>query len=148
MTSLNEKEMAKFDKYYIIDHQNCDEITKKMIDLFIENKNIKAILCGHTHGYSTSMFALDKYQYGLKDIGWNSLFYENHDQRRSVGRFNTDDSNYRVESAKLLATTMYFLKGTPFIYQGQEIGMTNLNVKSLDEFVDIENVVEDSHEKL
>ena len=81
---------------------------------------------------------LDKYQYGLKDIGWNSLFYENHDQRRSVGRFNTDDQKYRVESAKLLATTMYFLKGTPFIYQGQEIGMTNFNVSSLDEFVDIE----------
>ena len=81
---------------------------------------------------------LDKYQYGLKDVGWNSLFYENHDQRRSVGRFNTDDCKYREQSAKLLATTMYFLKGTPFIYQGQEIGMTNLNVKSLDEFVDIE----------
>ena len=91
--------------------------------------------------------ALDKYQYGLKDIGWNSLFYENHDQRRSVGRFNTDDEKYRVESAKLLATTMYFLKGTPFIYQGQEIGMTNLNVKSLDEFVDIEthNVINTMH---
>ena len=81
---------------------------------------------------------LDKYQYGLANTGWNSLFYENHDQRRSVGRFNTNDTIYRVESAKLLATTMYFLKGTPFIYQGQEIGMTNLNVKTLDEFVDIE----------
>ena len=84
--------------------------------------------------------ALDKYQYGLKDIGWNSLFYENHDQRRSVGRFNTDDKKYRAESAKLLATTMYFLKGTPFIYQGQEIGLTNFEVNSLDEFVDIESI--------
>ena len=83
---------------------------------------------------------LDKYQYGLKDIGWNSLFYENHDQRRSVGRFNTDDNEYRIESAKLLATTMYFMKGTPFIYQGQEIGMTNMQVNSLDEFIDIESI--------
>ena len=83
---------------------------------------------------------LDKYQYGLKDEGWNSLFYENHDQRRSVGRFNTDDDKYRVESAKLLATTMYFLKGTPFIYQGQEIGMTNMQVNSLDDFIDIETI--------
>ena len=81
---------------------------------------------------------LDKYQYGLKDVGWNSLFYENHDQRRSVGRYNTNDKEYRVESAKLLATTMYFLKGTPFIYQGQEIGMTNLNVNTLDDFVDVD----------
>ncbi len=83
---------------------------------------------------------LDKYQYGLKDEGWNSLFYENHDQRRSVGRFNTSDKEYRVESAKLLATTMYFLKGTPFIYQGQEIGMTNFEVDSLDDFIDIETI--------
>ena len=83
---------------------------------------------------------LDKYQYGLQDVGWNSLFYENHDQRRSVGRFNTDDNEYRIESAKLLATTIYFMKGTPFIYQGQEIGMTNMQVNSLDEFIDIESI--------
>ena len=82
---------------------------------------------------------LDKYQYGLSDIGWNSLFYENHDQRRSVGRFNTCDKEYRIESAKMLATTMYFLKGTPFVYQGQEIGMTNYFVDSIDEFVDVES---------
>ena len=82
---------------------------------------------------------LDKYQYGLANVGWNSLFYENHDQRRSVGRFNTSDDKHRIESAKMLATTMYFLKGTPFIYQGQEIGMTNMQVKSINEFVDIES---------
>ena len=82
---------------------------------------------------------LDKYQYGLANVGWNSLFYENHDQRRSVGRFNTSDDKHRIESAKMLATTMYFLKGTPFIYQGQEIGMTNMQVKSIDEVVDIES---------
>ena len=82
---------------------------------------------------------LDKYQYGLSDIGWNSLFYENHDQRRSVGRFNTCDKEYRIESAKMLATTMYFLKGTPFVYQGQEIGMTNYFVDSIDDFVDVES---------
>ena len=84
---------------------------------------------------------LDKYQYGLADDkdSWNSLFYENHDQRRSVGRFNTCDKEYRIESAKLLATTMYFLKGTPFIYQGQEIGMTNANPKSIYDFVDVES---------
>ena len=81
---------------------------------------------------------LDRYQYGLKDVGWNSLFYENHDQRRSVGRFNTSDTKFREESAKLLATTMYFLKGTPYIYEGQEIGMTNMEVNSIDDFVDVE----------
>ena len=80
---------------------------------------------------------LDKYQYGLENAGWYSIFYENHDQRRSVGRFNLDEkmANY---TAPMLATTMYLLRGTPYIYQGQELGMTNLNVKDLDEFIDVE----------
>jgi len=84
--------------------------------------------------------AFDKYQYGLANVGWNSLFLENHDQRRSVGRFNTSDTTYRVESAKLLATSIFFLKGTIFIYQGQELGMTNMEVKSIDEFIDVEAI--------
>lgn len=81
---------------------------------------------------------LNKYQYGLEHAGWNSLFFENHDQRRSVGRFGTDEARYPIESAKLLVNTFYFLKGTPFLYQGQELGMTNRDVQSLDEFQDIE----------
>ena len=81
---------------------------------------------------------INKWQTGLFNHGWNSLFIENHDQRRSVGRFNTSDTKYRVESAKMLATTYFFLQGTPFIYEGQEIGMTNGDFKTLDDFVDIE----------
>lgn len=81
--------------------------------------------------------AFDKWQ--NKNIwGWNSLFIENHDQRRSPGRFGTSDSTYRKESAKMLGTMVYFQKGTPFIYQGQEIGMTNYPFKSLDEYQDTE----------
>ena len=70
--------------------------------------------------------------------GWNSLFIENHDQRRSVGRFNTDDKELRVESAKMLGTMCYFQKGTPFIYQGQEIGMTNAYFTDISEYQDTE----------
>ncbi|MCF0117559.1 MAG: alpha-glucosidase [Bacilli bacterium] len=81
---------------------------------------------------------LGYYQKGLQDEGWNSLFYENHDQRRSPGRFGTDDNVYRVQSAKMLATSIYFLKGTPFIYEGQEIGMTNSDIQNIDDFVDVE----------
>ncbi len=81
---------------------------------------------------------LDFYQYGLKDIGWNSLFFENHDQRRSPGRFGTSDKEYRVTSAKMLATSIYLLKGTPFIYEGQEIGMTNTDIKDIKDYVDVE----------
>lgn len=81
---------------------------------------------------------LSFYQENLNEEGWNSIFYENHDQRRSVGRFNTDDNIYRTESAKMLATSMYFLKGTPFIYEGQEIGMTNGDFQDLSEIEDVE----------
>ena len=78
---------------------------------------------------------LSKYQYGLEGRGWNSLFIENHDQRRSVGRYGTDGS---LEAAKSLAVSYFFLKGTPFIYEGQEIGMTNPNYESINDYVDVE----------
>ena len=81
---------------------------------------------------------VNKWQQGLYNRGWNSLFIENHDQRRCVGRFNTDDKELRVESAKMLATTYFLLQGTPFIYEGQEIGMTNGDFKTIYEFADVE----------
>lgn len=81
---------------------------------------------------------VSKWQHGLYQEGWNSLFIENHDQRRSVGRFGTDEGEYRIPSAKMLATSYFFLQGTPFIYEGQEIGMTNAHFKSMDEIKDVE----------
>lgn len=81
---------------------------------------------------------IDKWQHGLFNIGWNSLFIENHDQRRCVGRFGTDDKKYRYQSATMLGATYFLLQGTPFIYQGQEIGMTNGDFKSMDELRDVE----------
>ena len=81
---------------------------------------------------------IKKWQHGLFGKGWNSLFIENHDQRRSVGRFGTDDTKYRIESACMLGATYFFLQGTPFIYQGQEIGMTNGDFKSIEDIKDVE----------
>lgn len=81
---------------------------------------------------------LDHYQYGLANVGWYSIFYENHDQRRSIGRFGMDENNPKCPM--VLANSFYFLKGTPFIYQGQELGMTNLNVESIHDFIDVETV--------
>ena len=81
---------------------------------------------------------VDKWQHALYGQGWNSLFIENHDQRRSVGRFGTDENEYREVSAKMLGATYFFLQGTPFIYEGQEIGMTNAHFKSIDEIKDVE----------
>jgi len=80
---------------------------------------------------------LHKWQIGLAERGWNSLYLNNHDQPRMVSRFG-DDGEYRVQSAKMLATLLHTLKGTPYIYQGEEIGMTNVKFPSLEDYQDIE----------
>jgi oligo-1,6-glucosidase len=78
--------------------------------------------------------ALSKWQNELD--GWNTLYLENHDQSRSVSRFGNEE--YHYESATLLATILYFQQGTPFIYQGQEIGMLNASFPNLEDYQDIE----------
>ncbi len=78
-----------------------------------------------------------KYQYGLRDKGWNSLYFENHDQPRSLPRYVGNYGEKRKEAAKMLAVALYMLQGTPYVYQGQEIGMTNYPWKSIDEFEDV-----------
>ena len=78
-----------------------------------------------------------KWYLGLKEKGWNSLFLNNHDQPRMVSRFG-NDKEYRVESAKMLATFLHTWQGTPYIYQGEEIGMTNVQFEDISEYKDIE----------
>ncbi|WP_034761689.1 glycoside hydrolase family 13 protein [Rossellomorea vietnamensis] len=80
---------------------------------------------------------MTKWQKDLEGKGWNSLYLNNHDQPRMVSRFG-DDKEYRVESAKMLATFLHMLQGTPYIYQGKELGMTNVAFDSLEEYNDIE----------
>jgi oligo-1,6-glucosidase len=82
---------------------------------------------------------LSKWQTGLYGRGWNSLYLGNHDQPRSVSRFG-NDGRYRQESAKLLATLLFTLQGTPFIYQGEEIGMTNVAFSAIEDYRDIETI--------
>lgn len=81
-----------------------------------------------------------KWQLALAGTGWNSLYWGNHDQPRAVSRFGSDDPAHRVASAKALATVLHLHRGTPFIYQGEELGMTNYPFKSLEEFRDVESV--------
>ena len=81
---------------------------------------------------------LSKWQYGLKNRGWNALVNENHDQPRSVNRFGNPDK-YRYESATMLATMLYGMQGTPFIFEGQEIGMINPTFKKYEDCIDIES---------
>lgn len=80
-----------------------------------------------------------KWQKGLEGEGWNSLYLNNHDQPRMVSRFG-NDGKYREESAKMLATFLHTLQGTPYIYQGEEIGMTNVRFNSIEEYKDIETL--------
>ncbi|MFC0272185.1 alpha-glucosidase [Metabacillus herbersteinensis] len=80
---------------------------------------------------------ITKWQVGLNGVGWNSLYLNNHDQPRMVSRFG-NDKEYRVESAKMLATFLHMLQGTPYVYQGEEIGMTNVKFDSIDDYQDIE----------
>ncbi|RCW77174.1 glycoside hydrolase family 13 protein [Saliterribacillus persicus] len=82
---------------------------------------------------------LNKWQVALEEKGWNSLYWNNHDQPRVVSRFG-DDGEYREKSAKMLATTLHFMKGTPYIYQGEEIGMTNVAFDSIKDYRDIETL--------
>jgi oligo-1,6-glucosidase len=82
---------------------------------------------------------LARWQEGLADVGWNSLYWDNHDQPRVVSRFG-DDGDCRVESAKPLATVLHLQRGTPYVYQGDELGMTNFPFTSVDQFDDIESV--------
>jgi alpha-glucosidase len=79
---------------------------------------------------------LTKWQHGLEGKGWNALFIENHDQPRGVSRWG-NDKEYWKESAKMLGAMYFLMKGTPYIYQGQEIGMTNIQYPSIEEYNDV-----------
>ncbi|MCI8316459.1 MAG: alpha-glucosidase [Lachnospiraceae bacterium] len=83
---------------------------------------------------------LSRWQTELYGKAWNSLFWDNHDQPRAVSRFGDDRPMYREVSAKMLATCLHMLQGTPYIYQGEELGMTNYPFQSPDDFRDIESI--------
>lgn len=104
-----------------VDYANGEKWTKAPFD-FLELKRI-----------------LSDWQVGMYEGGgWNALFWCNHDQPRVVSRFG-DDKKYRQTSAKMLATTIHMMQGTPYIYQGEEIGMTNPYFTSIDEYQDVES---------
>lgn len=83
---------------------------------------------------------LSRWQNELYGKAWNSLFWDNHDQPRAVSRFGNDAPQWRVLSAKMLATCLHLMQGTPYIYQGEELGMTNYPFKDPEDFHDIESI--------
>lgn len=105
-----------------VDADGSNKWTDKKMDL----RDMKAVLT--------------KWQKGLEEIAWNSLFWENHDQPRSVSRFGNDSSQYRERSAKMLATCLHMMQGTPYVYQGQELGMTNVPFQSVEDFRDLDSI--------
>jgi len=84
--------------------------------------------------------ALNRWQAALAETGWNSLYWDNHDQPRVVSRFGDDSPAYWAASAKALATILHGMRGTPFVYQGEEIGMTNYPFQDVQDHQDLEAV--------
>ncbi|WP_214741737.1 alpha,alpha-phosphotrehalase [Exiguobacterium sp. s48] len=117
----NELSMTFSFHHLKVDYPNGEKFVAAPFD-FIQLKNI-----------------MSTWQQGMHGKGWNAIFWCNHDQPRVVSRFG-NDTNHRVESAKMLATVLHGLQGTPYIYQGEEIGMTNPGFDSLDEYRDIETL--------
>ncbi|MFQ2070869.1 alpha,alpha-phosphotrehalase [Aeromonas veronii] len=103
-----------------VDYPNGDKWTKAPFD-FLELKHI-----------------FNHWQSGMHGKGWSALFWCNHDQPRIVSRFG-DEGEHRVVAAKMLASTLHGLQGTPYIYQGEEIGMTNPGYQSIDDYQDVES---------
>ena len=83
---------------------------------------------------------LTKWQLGLDDVAWNSLYFCNHDQPRIVSRLGDDSDEFRELSAKCIATCLHMMQGTPYVYEGEELGMTNTVFNSVDDFRDLESV--------
>ncbi|WP_432062307.1 glycoside hydrolase family 13 protein [Streptomyces sp. S1] len=84
--------------------------------------------------------SLGRWQAGLADVGWNSLYWNNHDQPRVVSRFGDDGPRHRTRSATMLATVLHLHRGTPYVYQGEELGMANAPLRTIEDFRDIESL--------
>lgn len=104
-----------------IDYENGEKWTEMPFD-FLQLKSV-----------------FNHWQQGMFGKGWSALFWCNHDQPRIVTRLG-DDQKYRVESAKMLATSVHMMQGTPYVYQGEEIGMTNPGYTSIDQYRDLESI--------
>lgn len=128
------KEKEELNMLFSFDHMAADTIIVKWFLRKFKLKRLKK--------------ALTKWQYEINGKGWNTLYLENHDQPRSINRFGNLD--FRIKSATLLAMFVFLQQGTPFIYEGEEIGMTNPGFENLDDYKDVEthNVYKLGREKL
>jgi oligo-1,6-glucosidase len=116
---------AEVDMVFQFEHVQLDQGANKWDYIGLDLRDLKA--------------SFGRWQAGLAEVGWNSLYWNNHDQPRVVSRYG-DDQEYRVTSAKMLATVLHLHRGTPYIFQGEELGMTNAPFATVDEFRDIESL--------
>lgn len=114
------------DMVFQFEHVGLDHASHKWDRKDLELRDLKA--------------SLGRWQEGLAEVGWNSLYWNNHDQPRAVSRFGDDSPEHRVASAKLLGTVLHLHRGTPYVYQGEELGMTNVPFPTAEAFLDIESV--------
>jgi oligo-1,6-glucosidase len=124
-------------------YANADGSELNMVFQF-EHTDMDFLDLGHKWGYQKVSLPrlkeiLSRWQVGLHGIAWNSLFWQNHDQPRILNRLG-DPVHYRERSAKLLAICLHLMEGTPYVYQGEELGMTNYPFQSLDEFRDLDSI--------
>jgi oligo-1,6-glucosidase len=117
---------AEVDMVFQFEHVGLDHEGSKWRPVPLKMRDLKA--------------SLGRWQAGLADVGWNSLYWDNHDQPRAVSRFGDDSPRFRRDSATCLATLLHLHRGTPYVYQGQEIGMANYPFASVDDFQDVESV--------
>jgi oligo-1,6-glucosidase len=116
---------AELDMVFQFEHVNLDHGTTKWEGRPFRLRDLKA--------------SFGRWQEGLADVGWNSLYWNNHDQPRVVSRFG-DDGAGRVQAAKMLGTVLHMHRGTPYVYQGEELGMTNAPWSGIEDFRDIESL--------
>ncbi|MCM3585325.1 alpha-glucosidase [Mesobacillus maritimus] len=148
---LQELKEVTFAKYDIMTVGEANGVTVEQADEWVGEDNGKFNMIfqfEHLDLWGTSKSGgldihalkktLTKWQKGLDGMGWNALFLENHDQPRSVSTWG-NDAELREESAKGLATMYFLMQGTPFIYQGQEIGMTNVKFDSIEDYNDVKD---------
>ena len=116
---------GEVDMVFQFEHVNIDQTGSKWNWHPLDLRDLK-----HTLG---------RWQVGLQETGWNSLYWNNHDQPRIVSRWG-DDGEHRVQAAKLLGTVLHLHRGTPYVYQGEELGMTNVPFDGIEDFRDIESL--------
>jgi oligo-1,6-glucosidase len=117
---------AEVDMVFQFEHVGLDHGTSKWDVHPLRMRDLKA--------------SFGRWQTGLAGVGWNSLYWDNHDQPRAVSRFGDDSPRYRRDSATCLATLLHLHRGTPYVYQGQELGMANYPFRTLEDFADIESL--------